>query len=168
MHRCTCTGRSRLFQRTCLTVDPSATAILGEILLPGRVAHGEAHAYDLYWAETEARRPDGRLLFADTLRLRPGDGHPTSPGLLGGHDVLATLYFVSTRIDPAKLVTVLRAALTACDGVLGGATELPGDCGATTRLLGDDSRTVQAAVRTVWNAARMALLGTPAPELRKG
>lgn len=160
--------RSRLFQRTSLTVDPSATAIVGETLLPGRVAHGETHAYDLYWAETEARRPDGRLLFADTLRLRPGDRHPTSPALLGGHDVVATLYVVSTRIDRPTLVAVLRAALAACDGVFGGASELPAGCGASARMLGRDSRSVQAAIHAVWNAARMALLGTPAPRLRKG
>lgn len=159
---------SRLFQRTSLTVDPSATAIVGDTLLPGRVAHGESHAYDLYWAETRASRPDGRSLFADTLRLRPADGHPTSPALLGGHDVVATIYVVSTRIDPPALVTVLRTALADCGGVFGGASELPAGCGASARLLGHDSRSVQAAVHAVWNAARMALLGTPAPQLRKG
>ncbi|HKC29266.1 MAG TPA: urease accessory protein UreD, partial [Jatrophihabitans sp.] len=44
---------SRLFQRTCVQADPAATVIVGEVLAPGRVAHGEAHAYDIYWAETE-------------------------------------------------------------------------------------------------------------------
>ena len=75
---------SRLFQRVIVTADPDATVILGETLLPGRVAHGEANVYDLYWSETEIRRPDGRLLFADVLRLNPTGGAPaTSIGLCG-------------------------------------------------------------------------------------
>jgi UreD urease accessory protein len=92
---------SRLFQRLCLTVHDEASVILGETLLPGRTAHGEAHAYDLYWAETEVRRADGTLLFADALRLHPGGGdNPTSIGLLGGHDQVATLYVISPAAGP--------------------------------------------------------------------
>jgi urease accessory protein len=47
-------------------------------------------------------------------------------------------------------------------------TELPGGRGAAVRILGRTSRTVQAAVRTAWNRARIELLGAPAPDLRKG
>src|SRR5262249_52436051 len=76
---------SRFFQRTRLTADADSTVILAEMLLPGRVAQGEVHAYDIYWAETEGRRPDGTLLFADVLRLCPAEGAgPRSLGLLGG------------------------------------------------------------------------------------
>ena len=160
---------SRLFQRICLTADRESTVILGETLLPGRVAHDEAHVYDLYWAETEVRRPDGTLLFADVLRINPADGeHPKSIGLLGAHDVVATLYVISGRIDPTTIVTELRAALDSCPDVLVGVSELPNGCGAAVRLLGPTSKAVQAARATAWNTARLALLGVPAPDLRKG
>ena len=160
---------SRLFQRTCVTADPDSTVILGEILLPGRVAHGEAHAYDLYWAETEVRRPDGALLFTDVLRLHPAaDGDPKSFGLLGNHDVLATMYIVTSRVDPTTVVTLVRSALAPYPEVLAGATELPHECGTVVKLLGTSSTTVQAALRRAWNAARLELLGAPAPDLRKG
>lgn len=160
---------SRLFQRACVTADPDATVILGETLLPGRVAHGEAHLYDLYWAETQVRRPDATLLFADVLRLTPGRGEtPTSAGVLGPYDVIATLYVVSNRCDPADLVALLREALIACPEVLSGVSELPSRCGAAVKLLGPTSKTVQAALRTAWNTARVELLGVPAPNLRKG
>ena len=158
---------SRLFQRMCVTVDPEATVIFGETLLPGRVAHEEAHVYDLYWGETEARRPDETLLFADVLRFNPGGGE--SPiGLLGPYDVIAALYVVSRQTDPPDMVAVLRRALTACRDVLVGVSELPNGCGAVVKLLGPSSKTVQATLRTAWNAARLELLGTPAPNLRKG
>ena len=70
--------------------------------------------------ETEVRRPDGTLLFVDTLRLSPARGDD------------------------------------------------PNGCGASVRLLGARSKVVRAALRTAWSAARLALIGTPAPDLRKG
>jgi urease accessory protein len=164
-----CRG-SRLFQRTCLTAAPDATVIMGETLLPGRVAHGESHAYDRYWAETEIRRPDAAgPLCADVLRLSPAGGaHPRSIGLLGGHDVVGTLHVVTARLTPPALVTLLRHALADCPDVLAGVSELPGGAGASARLLGPTGRAVQAAMRAGWHAARLALLGAPAPDLRKG
>jgi len=160
---------ARLFQRTVVTADPEATVILGETLLPGRIAHGEAHVYDLYWAETDARRPDGRLLFADLLRLNPLEGGGSrSLGVLGPYDVIATLHVVSGPGDPARLVTPLREALAAQEDVMSGVSELPNRAGVGVRLLGRTSKAVQAALRAAWNAARLELLGTPAPNLRKG
>jgi urease accessory protein len=160
---------SRLFARTCVTANADSIVILGEILLPGRVAHGEAHVYDLYWSETEVRRPDGRLLFADVLRLRPEDGRdPRSMVLLGPYDVVATLYVITTRVAAASLVAELRSAVAACAGVVAGISELPNDGGAAVRILGPTSMAVRAAMRTAWNAARVALLGAPSPNLRKG
>ena len=160
---------SRLFQRTNLTADAEAVVILGETLLPGRAAHGEVHVYDLYWAETEVGRPDGTLLFADVLRLQPGSGdHPTSIGLLGAHDVVATLYVIAPRPDPDTLAALLRATLDSIPDVLAGVSELPGGCGVAVRILGSTSKAVQEAVRAAWNTARLAVLGAPAPDLRKG
>jgi urease accessory protein len=160
---------ARLFQRTSVVASPDSTMMLGEVLLPGRVAHNESHAYDVHWAETEARRPDGTLLFRDLLRMQPAAGDiPTSIGLLGGHDVLATLYVLTTQVAAARLVDVLRSALAECPSVLAGATELPNGCGAATRLLGASSAGVLAAMRTAWGAARRELLGASPPDLRKG
>jgi urease accessory protein len=160
---------SRLFQRTCLTVDRQATVILGETLLPGRVAHQEAHMYDLYWAETEVRRPNGTLLFADVLRLSARDtSSRASIGRLGPYDVLAVLYVISENADPARIVATLRNALSASSGVLAGVSDLPNGCGVSVKLLGPTSKAVGAALKAVWNAARLQLLGVPTPNLRKG
>ncbi|WP_432163613.1 urease accessory protein UreD [Streptomyces tendae] len=160
---------SRLFQRTCLTTAPDATVIMGEILLPGRVAHDEAHAYDLCWMETEVRSPDGTLLFTDTVRLRPGGlDDPRSPGLLGEYDVVATMYVVASRMPLPDLVLLLRGALAEVPDVLAGVTELPAACGAAVRVLGHTSRSVQTAMHAAWDRTRVSLLGASAPDLRKG
>jgi urease accessory protein len=160
---------SRLYQRTCLTVADDATVIFGEILLPGRVARDEAHVYDVYWADTEVRGADGALLFADTLRLRPGEfDDPKSPGMLGEYDVLAGLYVICSSTPASELVALLREALAGVPDVLAGVTELPAGRGAAVRILGHTSKAVQAAMHGVWNRARVQLLGAPAPDLRKG
>jgi urease accessory protein len=160
---------SRLFQRTCLTADPDSTVIFGELLLPGRVARGERHAYELFWAETEACDAGGNLLFADVLRIAPREANgPSSIGILGGHDVVATLYVV-TQLQPASsLVDQLRRELDRETDVLAGVSELPHGCGAVVRLLGPTSKLVAAALRNAWSAVRVPLIGAPAPELRKG
>jgi urease accessory protein len=159
---------ARLFQRTRLTADVDSTAIVGDVLLPGRVARGELHAYDLYWAETEARRPDGSLLFADVIRLCPAEGgDPRSLALLGGHDVLATLHVVTQTRRADEIVELVREASSG-EGVLAGVSELPNGCGVCARFLGPTSKEVRAAWTNAWNAARLALLGAPVPNLRKG
>ncbi|WP_175649354.1 urease accessory protein UreD [Micromonospora avicenniae] len=160
---------SRLYQRTSVTVAEDATVILGEVLLPGRMARDEAHVYDLFWAETEVRDPDGTLLFTDTLRLRPGEvDDPRSPGVLGGYDILASLYVICSEMPAAELVTVLREALAGVPEVLSGVTQLPASRGAAVRILGHTSKHVQAAMHVAWDRARTRLLGSPAPDLRKG
>lgn len=159
---------SRFFQRTRVTAERDSTVIMAELLLPGRVARGEINAYDLFRAETEARRPDGTLLFVDTLRLSPKEGGgPGSLALLGGNSVVATLYILTQRTSAAELVALIRQTLTGGE-VLAGVSELPNGCGTCARLLGSTSKSVRASLTNAWNAARLALLGVPAPHLRKG
>ena len=119
------------------------------------------------WAETEARRPDGTLLFADVIRLCPVEGGgPRSLALLGGRDVLATLYVVTQRRPADEIVQLVREA-PSVEGVLVGVSELPNGCGVSARFLGPTSKAVRAALTNAWNAARLTLLGAPAPDLRK-
>jgi urease accessory protein len=66
------------------------------------------------------------------------------------------------------LVSLLRESLDAQRDVMAGATELPNHCGAVARILGPSSKVVKRAMREAWNIARLALLGVPAPDLRKG
>ena len=107
-----CRCGSRLFQRVELTAAASSTVIVGETLQPGRVAHGETHAYDLYWSELEACRPDGTQLCADVLPLGALAGaSPRSIGLLDGHEVLSTLRVLTRQLPARELVVFLREAL---------------------------------------------------------
>jgi len=159
---------ARFYQRLHLTLAPTASAILGEILLPGRVAHGEAHAYTLYYADLEACSTDGTLLFADRTMLDPGPASPRSPGRLGPYDVLATLYVVTRRVPARDLADRLYRCLAERDAVLAGVSELPSRCGVAVRMLGHTALELKAAFHAAWNDARVALIDVPAPDLRKG
>ncbi|WP_435053215.1 urease accessory protein UreD [Kitasatospora phosalacinea] len=162
---------SRLYQRTVLTVDPSATVLAGETVLAGRLARGERHAYRVFASDLELRRPDGGLLALDTVRLVPGNtpGGVTGPAVLAGHDVMSTLYVLSPLAPAARIADLLHGALTALDDPrpLHGVSTLPGEVGAWLRLLAPDTRSAAAALRAAWDAVRRELTGTPAPELRK-
>jgi urease accessory protein len=148
---------------------PDATGILAETLLPGRVAHGETHVHDVFWAETEVSRPDRTLLFSDVLRFSPAGGEgPGSMRLLGTYDVVATVYVITRQVDPIAMVTRLRQALAAGRDVVSGLSELPNGWGSAVRVLGPTSKAVHCASTKAWNAARLDLLGVPAPNLRKG
>jgi hypothetical protein len=78
--------------------------------------------------------------------------------MLGRHDVIAILYLVTVQIDAPTTVALLASARLACPDVLVGVTELRNGCGAAVKLLEPSSASVQAALRTAWNAVRLALL----------
>lgn len=161
---------SRAYLHTDVRMDPTATAILGDVITPGRVAHGERHAYDRFVARTDVHDLAGTLLLTDTVRLAPGDGDLNGPALLGPHEVVGVLHVLSRALPSAELTARLRAALagdTTAATVLSGVSELPNGCGVTVRLLGPTGAAVERARTVAWDAARRALLGVPAPSLRK-
>jgi urease accessory protein len=75
---------------------------------------------------------------------------------------MASLYVV-TRARPARQIADAMHEALAATGLRGGASVLPGDCGAWVRMLGDRSPEVEAAFHRTWDAVRRLLLGVPAP-----
>jgi urease accessory protein len=160
---------SRLFQRTKVVTDPGATVIIGETLLPGRIARQEIHAYDAFIAETAVTRRDGSEILSDALHVVPVRGdRAESLGLLGPLPVVSSLYMISDLADPRTLVAELRNALGGVPDVMAGVSELPNRAGAVVRIHSPTSRAAKEASLTAWHAGRMVLLGVPAPYLRKG
>jgi urease accessory protein len=148
-------------------VASTASVILGEILLPGRVAYCEVHAYTLYCADTEVSGPDGTPLVVARIKISPTVVSPRSPGKLGPYDVLATLCIVTRKVPARQLSGCLHRNLATQTSVQAGASELPNECGVAVRMLGASSPEVRAAFELAWNEARLLLIGVPAPDLRK-
>ncbi|MDG4860483.1 urease accessory protein UreD [Streptomyces sp. T-3] len=157
---------SRFYQRTVVTVDPTATVLALESMTAGRLARGERHAYEVFAADLELRRPDGQLVALDTVRLEPRGAGVTGPAVLGGHDLMAAFYAVTPLAPAAEVADALHTALGG-SGLLYGVSVLPQDSGAWLRVLSSDSVALHAALDHAWDAVRRLLTGTPAPLLRK-
>lgn len=159
---------SRFFQHTSLRVDPTATAIIGDVLAPGRTAHnGEHHSYSIYYAQMEATDLDGKLLVADTIKIEPQWHSPKSPAILGELDALGVLYVFTRALPAPDLVRLLRSALAQHESTVSGVSTLPNDAGVSVRILGSTAYLVEQARKIGWDAVRRALIGAPAPNLRK-
>ncbi|WP_328376704.1 urease accessory protein UreD [Streptomyces sp. NBC_00440] len=159
---------ARLYQRTVITADPAATVVIGETVAAGRPGPGARHGYDVLGLDLEVRRPHGRLLALDAVRLCPDRHDVAGPGVLSGHTQLASLFVVTGRTPAAEVADALHAALDGM-GLPYGVSVLPHDCGAWLRILGDDEAAVASARYAGWDAARRLLTGSraPAPEVSR-
>ena len=105
------------------------------------------------------------------VKLQPALGAPNVPALLGPYDAFGLLSIFSRQCPPARLTAILREALgadeKAASTTVAGVSELPNACGVAVRILGPTGAAVEHARTVAWNAARIALLGAPAPDLRK-
>ncbi|WP_430335253.1 urease accessory protein UreD [Rhodococcus sp. ACT016] len=158
--------RSRLFQRTVVTADPSATVLVGETIYAGRLARDERHRYDVLATDLELHRPGGELVVVDTVRLAPDLCSVTGPAVFAGTTIMSSLFVVTRLRSAPDVADALVEALRATSG-WAGVSVLPHECGAWVRMLDDDPDAARAAMRTAWNAARELLIGVPAPALRK-
>ncbi len=150
---------ARFLEEVTLVAHPTATLAYGGTLSPGRVAMGEAHAYDLYASSVTGEGEDGVVEFRDVMHLAPAGVHPKRPGLLGRFDVLGTLYLLTTAIPARDFSARLHDLLRQQGEILGGASELPSGRGVTVRIVGSRAEPVVATLGAVLAAARQAILG---------
>ena len=164
---------SRFYQQTSVVLHESATLLLGETLYAGRLARGERHAYEVFASDLEVRRPDGRLVALDRVRLRPGAGEGAASGVnglgvLADHDVLAMLYVFTRRASAARLADTLHRAVAESGGdLIFGVSTLPNDAGVWMRLVGNDTVAVAEANTAAAAAVHELLTGLRAPVIRK-
>ena len=140
-----------------LDLAPSARALAGEITVLGRAAHGERLTFGSIRDRWRVCR-DGRLLWADALRLEGGLGPCLeAPFGLAGARALATLIYVApdarSWLEPAR-------ALIGAPGVTAGVTCLPGVL--IGRWLGPDAAALSRAYGAF--AARLRALVAGLPE----
>lgn len=153
---------SRLYQTTEIELDPSATLILSDILLPGR--EGELFEYDIFFNRFRVTKA-GRLILADSLCLEPTARPLRTPALMADYTVFGSLYILTPLLPPEELINrLVLATLENTNELLLGFTILPDNSGVLARCIGNSPRLVQKALRSAWNEARVSLLGSPIPE----
>ena len=154
-------ARSRYAQATECVVDDSATAILSEIVTPGRVAMGESLMYDECTLSTVVRSQDGRLRLADAARLEPAVRDISGTGALGGRAVAGSAYILTTAGRAAE-VRESMARMRAPRGVACAASPIHGGDGLTVRMLADRPEGIAQAVRGIAEILRSIALAVPA------
>jgi urease accessory protein len=155
---------TRFEQRLEAELAPGAALIAAETIAPGRLALGERFAFDRLLFSTRVTM-GGRELCADTFLLEPRRRSPAARGLLGGFPYFATLLAVAP--ERSELVERVASAVVDMPDAVAAAGCLPNEGGVVVRVLANTPMAASRMLHVVWSAAREALLGHPAPRVRK-
>jgi urease accessory protein len=153
--------RARFLSETRLTIAPTATALYGEIVQPGRKHHhpDEAFGATLLSLAVEAERPGGEALFSEKLVVDPARRPVRQTGVMGSFDVLGNVVLL-TPVDVADRVHArIDAEVDLSEGIAFGACRLPNDAGLIFKALGRETAQVKAKVREFWAIAREEATG---------
>ena len=141
-----------------IIADPSATILIADCWLAGRIARGEVHQYARLALTTTASLPDGSLIFRDALRLDPAAQPPAVLGLLGGARAVGSYFLLGPEL-PARLEAPLAALLADLLPGRAATSRLPNDAGLFARVLAPTSEELRAAQRAILSLARERLFG---------
>lgn len=156
---------ARFISRTRIAIDPSATLLYSEILLPGRKYYGggEVFAYDLLSLSVRAKRPDGRALFAEKFIIEPQVSDVGNAAVMGQFDVFANVLLLTPKIHAERIFEQVEPVIDAERGWAAGLCRLPSDAGLIYKVLGMESQLVRAKVREFWSLVRPEVKGARVP-----
>ena len=158
---------ARFASRVTATLAEGAALVAAETVAPGRLARGEAFAYELLELGTEVRDSTGRELCVDRVVLEPSRRSTAARGLVGGLGYVGTLLAVAPGRDGVHLAAATDAVLAELPDVRAAAGALAAGQGAVTRVLGSSPAAVRRAIEAAWAEARRLLIGAPLPPRRK-
>jgi urease accessory protein len=152
---------ARLARRLEADVAPDATLTLFEAVVFGRLAHGETRI-DAALTDRWRLRRDGRLVFAEALRLDDAGATLDRPAVGAGARALATLVRVGP--DAAARLAPLRAAFAEVEAGQGARFEAGAslvDGVLTARLASPSPQRLREGLLAAWGA----LEGRDAPRV---
>jgi urease accessory protein len=156
---------SRFISDTQISVAPSATLLLSEIIQPGRKHHhpDECFGATVLSVSTAAARPDGRSLFAEKLVIEPRRYVMRQTGVMDTFDVFANVILCAPKDKAARIHGRAEADINLAEGVAFGACRLPNDAGLIFKVLGRETAQVKAKVREFWSVVRQEIIGATLP-----
>ncbi|MFI5411739.1 urease accessory protein UreD [Kaistia sp. UC242_56] len=157
---------SRFIQATKVSVDPTATLIYSEILMPGRKHYGdgEIFQYKLFSSTVEAARPDGTALFTEKFVIEPHISELSRMGVMGGFHVFGNVIVLTPKEHADALFDRVTPAFDAENEIAYGASRLPNDAGIIFKVLSMESAPAMAKIREFWSEAREIAAGHKVPE----
>jgi urease accessory protein len=160
---------SRFYQEVILNVHDNATMIYSEVIVPGRVASGEAFEYDICYVKTMRKNQLGRIRFIDTLKLEPKN-EDSPNGILGHFKVIGTIYIVTKESYAKDLQNEIYKQIKDDDGtgkISVGTSVLPARQGIIVRILGNCAEDVKKLIFELLRTARKQIIGASFSGIRK-
>jgi urease accessory protein len=158
---------SRYYQKVSLNVDPSATLIYSEIIVPGRVAMGELFSYDLCYLKTIGQNTEKKIKFIDNCMLKPKNQNMNTLGMFGNHTVLASVYILTNNKCALILNKKINSIIKNNDEVSGGSTILPNNSGLLVRLMCNSSEIIKTEIYDIVRIVRKEILDAEFTDIRK-
>lgn len=157
---------SRYIQATQISIDPTATLIYSDIMMPGRKYYrdGEIFVYKLFSSTISAERPDGTALFTEKFVLEPELDDLTRLGAMGGFHVFGNVIVLTPKDKADALFELIQPVYDAENEIAFGASRLPNDAGIIFKVLAMESAPVMAKIREFWSEARQIVTGHKVPE----
>jgi len=158
---------SRYYQKVLLNIDPSASLIYSEIIVPGRVAMGELFSYDVCYLRTIGNDTKHTTKFVDNCILDPKNQKLNSLGIFGNHTVVASVYILAPKKFVNNLNQKINTMLKNNAEIYGGSSILPDDHGLLIRLLCNSAETAKTEIYSIARITRKEILGVSFTEIRK-
>ena len=145
-----------------IVADESAALFLSEIILSGRRYSGERFRYRRLAFQTRILRPDGEVVYVDSLEVEPQSWDILSRGVMASYEVFASVIILA----PESVVQDLREELQPYmdEDMALGINLLSYDAGLKCTILGQHSSAVKAEVRRLCSCLRMKVKGCVLPE----
>lgn len=155
---------SRFYQEVNVRMAPGSAFVYWEMLTSGRSGR-ERFDFDIFYSKLTIVNQRNQPLLSDTLLLEPKKTSLDGIGLLNGRDTIGNFYVVSERASQS-LVDKLHA-VTKDESLLVGVSPPALTQGVVARVVGPMTRHVRGVLQKLWNEARVEILGSPAPRIRK-
>ncbi|WEX11801.1 urease accessory protein UreD [Chelativorans sp. AA-79] len=157
---------SRFVSHTRIRLDPTATLLYSEILMPGRKYYGggEIFAYELFSAAVQAERLDGEALFSEKFVIEPCRMDIRNLAVMDRFDVFANVLLLTPKEQADRLFEQVEPVFSEREGWAAGVSRLPNNAGLIFKVLGTETQIVRARVRAFWSCVRLEVKGIPVPE----
>lgn len=156
---------ARFVSDTRISIAPTATLLLSEIIQPGRKHHhpDECFGATVISLSTEAALSDGRALFSEKLLIDPQRYPMRQTGVMGSFDVFANVIVCTPKTSADRIYARVEADVDFAHGMAFGANRLPNDSGLIFKVLGRETAPVKAKVREFWGIVRKEVIGADLP-----
>lgn len=162
---------SRFYQEVILNIHDNATMIYSEVIVPGRVASGEAFEYDICYLKTVGRNQLSKTRFIDIIKLEPKNEKLSIEGILGNFKVVGTIYIVTKEQYVKDLQYEINEQIRSIEGrgnnISSGTSVLPAKQGIIIRILGNSAEDVKGTIFKVVETARKQIVGASFSGTRK-